>query len=49
MNLKAYFTEKKERKYTHYLLNHYADGGVGEVFASTKHFWSFRGKQRCSQ
>ena len=26
---------------THYLL----DGGVGEVFESTKHFWSLRGKQ----
>ena len=25
----------------------YADGGVGEL--STKYFWSFRGKQRCSQ
>ena len=24
--------------------HHYADGGVGEVFESTKHFWSFRGK-----
>ena len=25
----------------------YADGGLGEVFESTKHFWIFRGKQRC--
>ena len=24
--------------------HHYADGGVGEVFESTRHFWSFRGK-----
>ena len=22
---------------------------VGEVFESTKHFWSLRGKQRCRQ
>ena len=28
---------------------HYADGGVGEVFESTKHFRSLMGKQRCSQ
>ena len=28
--------------------HHYADGGVGSVFHSTKHL-SFRGKQRCSQ
>ena len=28
---------------------HYADGRVGEVFESTKHFRSLRGKQRCSQ
>ena len=27
----------------------YFDGGVGEVSESTKHFWSFRGKLRCSQ
>ena len=24
--------------------HHYADGGAGEVFKSTKHFWSLRGK-----
>ena len=29
--------------------HHNADGGVGEVFESTKHFWSFRGKFCCSQ
>ena len=29
--------------------HHYADGGVGEVFESTKRFWSFRDKQCCSQ
>ena len=28
---------------------HYADGGVGEVFESTKHFWSLGGGQCCSQ
>ena len=28
--------------------HHYADGGVGEVFESTKHFRSLRGKQ-CSR
>ena len=22
--------------------HHYADGGVGEVFESTKHFWSLK-------
>ena len=26
----------------------FANGAVGEVFDSTKHFWSFRGKQHCS-
>ena len=26
---------------------HYADGGVAEVFESTKHRWSFRGKRCC--
>ena len=29
--------------------HHYADGGVGEVFVSTKHSWSFWGKLYCSQ
>ena len=29
--------------------HHYDDGGVGKVFESTKHFWSLRGKQCCSQ
>ena len=33
----------------HSLSTHqYADGGVGEVYESTKHCWSFRGKQRTS-
>ena len=33
-----------------YLLSthHYADGGVGELFESTKHFRSFRGKHNMS-
>ena len=39
---------KKNKMYS--LSTHpYADGGVGEVFESTKHFWSLRGKQQCSQ
>ena len=29
--------------------HHYADGGVGEVFESTKHIWSLRGKHCCSR
>ena len=29
--------------------HHYADGGVGEVFKSTKHLWSIRGKFCCSR
>ena len=29
--------------------NHCENGGVGEVFDSTKDFWSFRGKQFNSQ
>ena len=28
--------------------HHYANGGLGEVFESTKHFWSLWGKQCCS-
>ena len=27
----------------HYLSHHYADGGVGDVFDSTKHFVEFPG------
>ena len=27
------------------LSTHYGDGEVGEVFESTKHFWTFRDKQ----
>ena len=29
------------------ILSLYTNGGVGEVFESTKHFWSYRAKQRC--
>ena len=29
--------------------HHYVDGGVGEVFESTKHFCSLRGKLCCSK
>ena len=29
--------------------HHYADGRTGEVLESTKHVWSSRGKQCCSQ
>ena len=45
--LKEEFTQKWEL-FIHSLSPHpYADGGVIEVFESTKHFWSFRSKQ-CS-
>ena len=38
------------KKKNHSLSTHHSSGGgVGEVFDSTKHFWSLRGKQRCSQ
>ena len=35
-----YFNKRESTLSTH----HSADGGVGEVFVSTKHFWSFRDK-----
>ena len=29
--------------------HHYTDGGTGEVFESTKHFWSLKSKQCCGK
>ena len=46
--LKGWFTPEKW-KFPHYLLTTLQMEMVGEVSESTKHFWSFRATQRCSQ